>query len=49
MAGPVVFRTVQYGHLEGGIGRAVEFLGIGGSVSAGSIEMQDIEACLSPQ
>ena len=49
VVGPVRFRTVQSGHQEGGIGRAVEFVGIGVSVSAGSIEMQDIEACLSPQ
>ena len=30
-------------------GRAVEFVGIGSSVSTGSTEVQDIEACLSPQ
>ena len=47
VVGPVCFRTVQSGHLEGGIGRAVEFVRIGASLSTGSTEVQDIEACLS--
>ena len=39
VVGPVRFRTVQSGHQEGGIGRAVEFVGIGVSVSTGSTEV----------
>ena len=49
VVGPVLFSTLQSGHLEGGTGRAKEFVGIGASSLTGSTAVQDMEACLSPQ